>query len=89
MPKVQLTERFVEDASAIWSDRVLAHVNRVVRLLESFPLMGSTDVPQSIIREFGTNVRKCVIAPFDLVYEYDELHDTVAVYGLVPCAHAT
>ena len=88
MPKVVLTDRFVEDASAIWSDRVLSHLFRVVESLETFPLMGSPDVPDSIIREFGEGVRKCVIAPFDLVYEYREKDDKVMVYGLVPCAHA-
>ena len=88
MPKVQLTERFVEDASTVWSDRVLSHIYDSVGSLESFPLMGSADVPESVVREFGTGVRKCVVAPFDLIYEYDEQNDTVVVYNLVPCVQA-
>ena len=88
MPRVELTERLVGDAAGIWSDRMLDHVYRAVRMLESFPEMGSTDVPPSIVREFGGGVRKCVIAPFDLVYEYDEQADVVYVYALVPCRQA-
>ena len=88
MPRVELTERFVNDASDIRSDRVLDHVYRALRNLESFPQMGSTDVPRSIVREFGEGVRKYVVAPFDLVYEYNEGTDVVLVYGLVPCVQA-
>ena len=88
MPRVELTERFVNDASDIRSDRVLDHVYRALRNLESFPQMGSTDVPRSIVREFGEGVRKYVVAPFDLIYEYNEGTDVVLVYGLVPCVQA-
>lgn len=88
MPRVELTERFVNDASDIRSDRVLDHVYRALRNLESFPQMGSTDVPRSIVREFGEGVRKYVVAPFDLIYEYNESSDVVLVYGLVPCVQA-
>ena len=88
MPRVELTERFVEDASSIRSERLLSHVYTALRNLESFPQMGSTDVPQSIVQEFGEGVRKYVVAPFDLVYEYDDASDIVYVYGLVPCVQA-
>ncbi len=88
MPKVELTERFINDAAQIWSDQVLDHVYSVVTVLESFPQLGSTDIPQSVRREFGFNVRKCVVVPIDLIYEYDEDADTVYIYGLVPCKQA-
>ena len=88
MPRVELTERFVNDASDIRSDRVLDHVYGALRNLESFPQMGSTDVPRSIVREFGEGVRKYVVVPFDLIYEYNESSDVVLVYGLVPCVQA-
>lgn len=88
MPRVELTERFVNDASDIRTDRVLDYVYRALRNLESFPQMGSTDVPRSIVREFGEGVRKYVVAPFDLIYEYNESSDVVLVYGLVPCVQA-
>ena len=89
MAEVRLTERFVDDASQIWSDRVWNRVQRAVALLESFPEMGSPDVPPSVQREFGTTVRKYVIVPFDLVYEYDSVADVVTVHGLVLCRHAS
>lgn len=88
MAEVVLTERFVEDVSEVWSDRVVQRIRRAVELLERFPEMGSMDVPASIRREFGEGIRKYVIPPFDLVYEYDFGTDMVTVYGLIPCAAA-
>lgn len=85
MPKVELTERFVNDAAQVWSDKVLDHIYSVITMLERFPQLGSTDIPQSISQEFGVNVRKYVVSPFDLIYEYDEHADVVYLYGLVPC----
>ena len=88
MPRVELADRFVEDAAGILSDRVLDHVYEAVKLLQTFPQIGSPDVPTSIITEFGKGIRKYVVAPFDLVYEYDEQANVVYVYGLIPCALA-
>ena len=89
MAEVVLTERFVEDATAIWSDRLVQRIQQAVTNLERFPEMGSPDVPRTIKQEFGRGVRKYVIPPFDLVYEYDDSSDVVTVYGLIPCANAS
>jgi hypothetical protein len=50
--------------------------------------MGSPDVPPSIRKEFGGGILKIVVAPFDLVYEYEPKEDRVIIYALVPCAQA-
>ena len=88
MASVVLTERFVSDASGIWSDKALDRIRRCVLSLEAFPEMGSPDVPPSIRKEFGDGIRKVVVAPFDLVYEYEPKEDRVIIYALVPCAQA-
>lgn len=52
-------------------------------MIEAFPQSGLTLVPESLVREFGPQVRKCAMSPFYLVYEYDEDADVVFVHGLV------
>lgn len=89
MAEVIITNRFVEDAAQIWSERILGHLRNAVTSIEAFPESGSPDVPESIRREFGEGVRKLVVVPFDLVYEYDSSLDTVTIYGLVPCVKVT
>lgn len=74
---------FVESASAVWSERVRAHLARVLSMIETFPESGSAQLPDSIFEEFGPNVRKCALTPFDVIYRYEAGEDTVYVLGLV------
>lgn len=83
MASMEYAQGFAADVAQISSQQVEAHLVRVLRMLEAFPLSGSPDVPPSIVREFGPGVRKCVVCPFDLVYEYDDARDVVFVHGLV------
>lgn len=84
MAKVIFTERFVQDAAVIWSPRIRENLRSSLESIETFPELGSGLVPQSIKQEFGDNVRKLVVGPFDLVYEYDKDQDHVMIYGLIP-----
>lgn len=84
MTKVQLSDRFVDDLSYVYPDKVLAHIREALGILEKFPEYGSRSIPQSIEQEFGDQVRMVVVAPFDIFYEYDEQLDTVYVGTLVP-----
>ena len=83
MARMEYAEGFADDLAGVWSAPVAAHVERVLAMLEAFPLSGSPDVPDSVAREFGPQVRKCVVSPFDLACEYDEGEDVVFVHGLV------
>ena len=51
-------------------------------LLSDFPDLGSANVPESIRLRFGGSVRKLMVHPFDVVYEYDRASDRVNVFGL-------
>lgn len=78
------TDGFLDDAAAVWSDRVQGRLERMLRAIEAFPEIGSPDIPASIQATYVPRVRKAVVEPFDLIYEYDLDTDTVIVYGLVP-----
>ena len=84
VPRMVYTDGFLDDAAAIWSDRVQGRLERMLSAIEAFPEIGSPDIPASIRAVYGIGVRKAVVEPFDLIYEYHPDTDTVIVYGLVP-----
>lgn len=88
MARLVVTERFIQDTDSVTSARVLDRIDRALRAIETFPESGSPDVPPSVAAEFGEGVRKVVVAPTDIVYEYDRTSDTAFVHGLIPCAMA-
>lgn len=83
MARLLFSEQFLDDAATIFSPRVSARLHRVLQMIEQFPESGSSRVPASIERQFGPDVRKCAMNPFDLVYRYDRESDTVYLYGLI------
>lgn len=85
MAELVVAERFVADATEVRSEKTLAKIEEGVQALETFPEMGSPDVPQTIRGRFGRNVRKLIAAQFDIIYEYRPEQDVVYVYALIPC----
>lgn len=88
MPRMIYTDGFLDDAAGIWSDRVRNRLGRMLAAIEVFPEIGSTDAPLSIRAQYGSNIRKAIVDPFDLVYEFDPEADCVIVYGLIPFREA-
>ena len=78
-----ITERFIRDLSRVYSERVLRGVESLLATLHAAPDIGSHLLPESIRQEFGDNVRKMIVAPFDLIYEYDPAARTVTALALI------
>lgn len=78
-------EGFIRKRSTIWSKRVGENVDNMLRTIEQMPGVGSSILPQSIRESFGPHVRKAVVSPYEIVYEYDEAGDVVYVYDLLYC----
>lgn len=85
MPKVIISEEFVEATAEVYSERVFNDLYRLVEMLEALPELGSTELPlpYAIKKRFGKDCRKIVIAPFDILYRYDKVEDTVYVAALI------
>lgn len=83
MAEVRLTKGFQDDILAVSSDRVLSELLHVVELLEVAPNMGSANLPDSIRTRFGNKVRIIPVNLFDIITEYDDSEDVVAVLALV------
>lgn len=85
MRSVVYADKFVEDVAAIWSERVLAELDRRLAALEAFPELGSSDVRPSLTARFGPGLRKFPVATFVIVYRYvkdkDRLEFLALPYG--------
>jgi mRNA-degrading endonuclease RelE of RelBE toxin-antitoxin system len=56
----------------------------IIDLLPSMPVLGSTNLPVSVQKDYGDNVRKLVISHFLVIYEILEDEDAFLLLGLVP-----
>lgn len=83
MAQIRFTSGFYTDAEAITSKKVLMNLNETIKVIATFPLSGSTTLPSSLELRYGSSARKAVVAPFDLIYEYNEATDEVHLLGLI------
>lgn len=85
MAKLVVFEGFIDARNAVWSDRIRRNIDAMLCAIEEMPGVGSSILPDSIVREFGAGVRRAVVSPFEIIYEYDEAAETVFVYALLYC----
>ena len=84
MPRLRYTERFLDEAAALYSPKVRTSLDQALDAIELFGDVGSRNVPESIRRQFvGIEVRKAPVGPFDLVYSLDEQHDVAYLHALI------
>lgn len=83
MAKIVYADAFIEDMFSVELESKRDEIFDRIDLLSDFPDLGSANVPESIAKRFGTQVRKLVVDPFDIVYEHDPNSDSVHVLGLV------
>lgn len=83
MPRLVFSERFANDLAAVTSSRIEKRILLCLDNIERFPEFGSSQLPTSIASQFGANVRKVSIRPFDLIYTYDKERELVLVEALV------
>lgn len=83
MARLFYSEAFIEDITGVELTNKRDEIFERVDLLADFPDLGSLNVPDSIRMRFGDSVRKLVISPFDVLYEYDRASESVHILGLV------
>ena len=83
MPSVSFTDRFMREAAKVQTVKKRKELRRATETLAQFPEIGSANIAASIAREYGPNVRKLVVNPFLVVYEYDKEADCVNILGLI------
>lgn len=83
MAKLVYSDAFVGDMTMVKLARRRNEIFDRVDLLSDFPELGSANVPESIRLRFGDSVRKLVVSPFDIVYDYDRSSESVRILGPV------
>ena len=83
MMQLAFASRFFDDMDSVRLESKQDEIMDAVALLPTIPEMGSRRVPDSILDEFGDNVRKLVVSPFLVVYEIMEQESFIFVHGLI------
>ncbi len=83
MPEILFTEGFLNDIAQVLLASKRKEIMDAISLLSDMPEIGSSIVPQSIRRKYGKTVRKLVVAPFDVVYEYHAERNEVHILALI------
>lgn len=83
MAAIKYAEEFFANAASITSAKLQGDLKRTLLAITDFPEIGSTNVPSSIQAIYGCNVRKMVIGPFDLIYEWTKAEEQITVHGLI------
>jgi plasmid stabilization system protein ParE len=80
---VLATDRFIDDAQVIYSERLLNELECTLSRLEVLPQIGSRILAESIVEEFGEEVFKLLLGPFAIIYRYDEKSSIVWLLALI------
>ena len=82
MRSIRYADTFIEGVAGIYSDAVLAALDKRLEAIESFPELGSPDVRPSLIERYGAGIRKLPVPPFVIMYRYDKQSDTLDFLAL-------
>ncbi len=83
MTSLDFSEGFVDDLLKVERESKREEILAAIELLEHTPEIGSKLLPESITVRFGADVRKLIVSPFDVIYQYFPNDDTVFVHGLL------
>ena len=83
MPEIRYAEQFIEDAASVRLATKRQELRSRIEQLADFPKIGSPNLPESVVRQYGDNVRKLAVNPFIVIYEIDKDDDAVNVLGLI------
>lgn len=75
-------DRFADDVSEIYSERVLTMLDSRLAAIEEHPRMGNPSVRTSLIEQFGPTLRTFPCPPFTIVYRYEADRDCLEYLAL-------
>lgn len=73
----------MEDAAIVELESKLDEIIDRISLLEESPEIGSALLPDSIRRRYGPQVRKLIVTPFDVIYDYLPKENAVVILALL------
>ena len=81
---IEFSDQFLQDAEQIYSSKVADELRNAISLFEIIPTIGSKIVRKSLKEEFGEDIYKWVVGPFDLIYTFNEDFQTIQLHALLP-----
>ena len=82
MPKkLRIADEFICALAGIYSESLLDRIHYLLTLLPSNPELGSANVRQSLVKRYGTGLRKIPVSTFVIIYRIDE--ECIDVLALV------
>lgn len=81
---IEFSDQFLQDAEQIYSPKVADELRNAISLFEIIPTIGSKIVRKSLKEEFGEDIYKWVVGPFDLIYTFNEDLQTIQLHALLP-----
>lgn len=78
---LRIADEFVEGLAGIYSPQLLERIRRMLETLRQSPEIGSPNVRQSLIAQYGEDLRKIPVSTFVIVYRFDG--ETVDVLSLL------
>lgn len=83
MAEIVYTENFIEGMLSVQLESKREEIFAAVELLASNPEIGSRIIRPVIEKQFGKDIHKLVVHPFDVFYRYVPGKDIVIVEGLL------
>lgn len=81
--ELKVSARFIEDSQQIYSKRIATALERAIQNITFMPTCGSKIVPLSLKNEFGEDIYKYLVGPFDLIYSYSSKQCIVELHALI------
>lgn len=83
MADLVVTENFENGLQKIYSNKLLDKIQNALKQIQTIPDISAANVPDSILKKWGDNVRILPVNPFDIVYTYNRQDNLVIVHALI------
>ena len=67
---IEFSECFLNDSKQIYSKKVADELKTALSIIETIPTIGSKIIAKSLKDEFGEDIYKWIVGPFDLIYTF-------------------
>ena len=79
----RFADQFISGLSTVYTDKLLARIERDVEIIRAFPEIGSPLARESLVKAFGEGIRMFPVSSFVIVYRYSRDDDTVDYLALI------
>lgn len=79
--ELRIADEFIYGLSEIRSESLRERIRSLIRSIEQFPEMGSSDIRHSLVEQYGDGLRKVTVSTFIIIYRVTD--DAIEILALV------